>query len=107
MAVDELEAPIQTMIDATNREDTTAFLDTFADDAVLIDGGREFYGKAVIARWNATEHIGTHNRLRVTGVTRSGSQTDVTVIVSGQGYNGTGVLAFQTQDGHIRRLVIS
>jgi hypothetical protein len=36
----ELEKPIQTMIDATNRGDSQGLLSAFADDAVLTDWGR-------------------------------------------------------------------
>ena len=50
----ELEAPIAAMIDATNREDSAAFLDAFADDAVISDWGREFHGKTEIATWTTT-----------------------------------------------------
>ena len=52
-----LEPPIAAMIDATNREDSAAFLDAFADDAVINDWGREFTGKAEIATWNDNENI--------------------------------------------------
>ncbi len=43
----------------------------------------------------------------MTEVTRSGDQTDIAVIVSGEGYNGPGVLAFQTRSERIQRLIIS
>jgi hypothetical protein len=103
----ELEAPIQTMIDATNRGDSDALLGAFADDAILTDWGRTFTGKSEIARWNSDENIGTRTKIRVTGVERSGAETTVRVVVSGNGYNGSGVLSFRLNGDSIRRLFIS
>lgn len=103
----ELDAPVATMIDATNREDTGAFLDTFADDAVLVDWDREFAGKTEIARWNSNENIGTHNRFRITGGSQSGDRTTVSVVVSGDGYNGPATLIFQVRTGRIQHLLLT
>ena len=103
----DLEKPIQTMIDATNRGDSEALLGTFADDAVLTDWGRTFAGKSEIARWNSDENIGTQNRIRVTGVERSGSSVNVSVVVTGNGYNGSGSLIFDLEADSIKRLLIT
>ena len=106
-AAQPLEAPIQSMIDATNRGDSAAFLAAFADDAVLVDWGRTFAGKAEIAKWNASENIGTQNHLRVTSVHRSGTQVRVTVAVTGKGYNGDGTFVIDLGPHGIVRMVIS
>jgi hypothetical protein len=103
----ELEKPIQTMIDATNRGDSQALLSAFADDAVLTDWGRTFAGKSEIGRWNSDENIGTQNRIRVTGVNRSGNSVNVSVEVTGSGYNGSGSLIFEVEGQIIRRLDIT
>ena len=103
----DLEKPIQTVIDATNRGDTPRLLGAFADDAVLIDWGRTFAGKAEIARWNADENIGTENKLHVTGVQRSGYEVKVDVAVSGKGYNGPGVLSFLVDGDLVKRMAIA
>ncbi len=103
----ELEKPIQTMIDATNRGDSDALLSAFADDAVLVDWGRTFSGKADIARWNRDENIGTQNHIRVMGVRRSGNSVDVNVVVTGNGYNGPGSLIFEIDADSIKRLLIT
>jgi SnoaL-like protein len=103
----ELDAPIRTMIDATNRGDSEALLAVFADDAVLTDWGRTFSGKAEIARWNSEENIGTRNKILVTGVKRSGQEITVSVFVSGRGYNGPGVLSFQLAGNFIKLLLIT
>ena len=103
----ELEAPIQAMIDATNRGDSDALLAAFEHDAVLVDWGRTFTGKTAIARWNADENMGTHNVIAVNGVERSADGVAVSVSVSGTGYNGEGTLTFQLGARGIRRLVIT
>ncbi|MDQ2930426.1 MAG: nuclear transport factor 2 family protein [Gemmatimonadota bacterium] len=103
----ELDPPIRTMIDATNRGDSAAFLTAFADDAVLVDWGRTFTGKSEIAKWNAEENIGTQNHLRVTHVHRTAAQVRVTVAVTGKGYNGDGIFLFDLGPTGITRMVIS
>ena len=95
------------MIDATNRGDSAAFLTAFADDAVLVDWGRTFSGRAEIAKWNSSENIGTQNHLRVTGVHRTERQVRVTVAVTGNGYNGDGTFLFDLGPHGIARMVIS
>src|SRR3712207_6158787 len=102
----ELETPIRTMIDATNRADNEAFLSAFSDDAVLIDWGRTFRGKSEIARWNDDENIGAQNQIRVTGVERSGKSVTVSVDVSGHGYNGSGSMIFEVEGDAITSLTI-
>jgi ketosteroid isomerase-like protein len=94
------------MFDATNRGDSAAFLEAFADDAVLIDWGRAFTGREQIAGWDRNENIGVHSRIDVTGVQREGSTTVVGVSVSGEGYDGGGSFAFQTAGGRITRMEI-
>lgn len=76
----ELPPAVRQMIDATNAEDSTAFLSTFAEDAVVDDWGRRFTGRAEIAAWNARENIGTHNRIEVTGVSPAGDNVMLTIV---------------------------
>ena len=102
-----LDPPIRAMFDATNAEDSTAFVDTFAEDAVLVDWGRTFTGHAEIGSWNANENIGVHSRIAATGVDRDGNRTRVGVSVSGGGYNGGGAFVFETAGGRITRMEIT
>jgi ketosteroid isomerase-like protein len=106
-AMSRLEPPIRAMFDATNAEDAAAFVDAFAEDAVLVDWGRTFTGHAGIATWNANENIGVHSRIAVTGVDRDGDRTTVRVSVSGDGYNGGGAFVFETAGGLITRMEIT
>ena len=63
LSLSDLDAAIQAFFDATNAADSDAFVAAFADDAVLIDWGREFHGHAEIARWNANENIGVQSQI--------------------------------------------
>jgi hypothetical protein len=103
----DLERPIQTMIDATNRGDSEAFLGAFAEDAVVVDWARTFIGRGEIARWNDDENIGTQNQIRVTDVQRSATSVDVGVEVRGGGYNGSGRMIFELEGSAIKRLLIT
>jgi ketosteroid isomerase-like protein len=103
----DLPGPVEAMIDATNNEDRDALLRAFAEDAVLVDFGRTFSGRASIGRWSDSENIGTHNRIRITGVTREGSTATVGIVVTGEGYNGPGTFVFEVGDDRILRLTIT
>jgi hypothetical protein len=105
--MEDLEAPVQAMIDATNSGHDRGFLEAFADDAVLVDWGRTFAGKSEISRWNDNENIGTRSHLKVIDAQRDGARTVVSVEVTGNGYNGSSTFTFDTADGLITRLFIA
>ena len=95
------------MFDATNAGDSAAFVAAFADDAVLIDWGREFHGPTEIARWNDNENIGVQSQIAVTGFEHSASGSIVVgVQVSGNGYNGGGSFEFDVAGGKITHMQI-
>jgi SnoaL-like domain len=95
------------MIDATNSEDTDAFIASFTQDAFLSDWGREFHGHEGVARWNQTDNIGVHARFTATAARNEGDEHVVTLTVSGDGYNGTGDIRFTTEGDLISRMVIA
>ena len=99
---------IQRFVDATNRGDTDAFVEAFTEDAHLDDWGRSFDGRAGVRSWDSTDNIGVQAHVDVLDV-RPG-QTDqeyvATIRVSGNGYNGTGPMAFRLRDGLIAELRI-
>jgi hypothetical protein len=96
------------MFDATNRGDSEAFLDAFADGATLDDWGRTFTGHTEIAGWNDRENIGVHSHIEPGAVTRDGDAVKVGVTVSGEGYNGGGAFTFTlAPNGKVARMVIT
>jgi len=99
---------IQRFIDATNAGDTAAFLEAFTPDAFLSDWGRDFTGRAGIAKWNETDNIGVQSKFRLLEVEPNGADAyRLRLAVSGNGYNGEGTMAFTLVGGRIARLVIS
>jgi len=103
----QLPAPAQRFIDATNSENLEELLDTFTPDGFVKDFGRVFTGRDEIKRWSDAEHIGTHNRITVTSVTNHGDHAVARISVSGEGYNGPGSFDFTVTGDELRSLVIS
>jgi hypothetical protein len=58
MSTTTLPAVIRDFIIATNNHDGEAFINTFADDAIVNDFSRNFRGKAAIKKWSDKEIIG-------------------------------------------------
>ena len=99
-------APFQRLVEATNAEDSAAFLACFAADAVLDDWGRRFVGPDAIAGWNARENIGVHSRIAIEGGRQEGAAFVADVRVSGGGYNGGGTFSVEVADDRITLLTI-
>ena len=55
-----LDPTIATFVAAANRFDTDAVMDTFADDALVNDASREFWGRDHIRAWISKEMAGDH-----------------------------------------------
>ena len=100
---DELPAAVAQLLQATNTEDRTLFLDAFTEDGVVDDWGREFAGRARIAEWDAGENIGVHSRIEATSVRRAGDTVEFGVRVTGDGYNGGGTFTAELKGGKIAR----
>ena len=100
----ELPPEVARLLDATNSEDRTAFLDAFTDDGVVDDWGRRFAGRERIAEWDAGENIGVHSRIAATSVRRDGDTVEFGVRVSGGGYNGGGTFTAELRDGRVALL---
>ncbi|WP_233550988.1 nuclear transport factor 2 family protein [Amnibacterium setariae] len=100
---------IQAFVDATNAGDSAAFVAAFTEDAFLSDWGREYRGHEEIADWDRTDNIGKRARFELLAVKPGvGDQQFVaTVVVSGDGYNGTSDLEFTLRGDRVSRLVIA
>ncbi|MGX5839617.1 nuclear transport factor 2 family protein [Mesorhizobium sp. ArgA1] len=99
--------PIRRFVEATNKGDTEAFLDTFAADASLIDWGRSFHGREQIARWNQSDNIGVKSNLRIVRIAEAKGSYHVRIAVKGEGFNGEGDMVFTLDGDRIVSLVIS
>ena len=71
-------------IDAVNAHNENAIMATFADDALVNDARREFWGAEAIRRWVAREMVGDHVTIEITDVLEHRGDT----IVRGR-YDGT------------------
>ena len=79
-----LETVVAEHIAAVNAFDEDAIVATFADDALVNDAHREFWGTEAIRRWVAREMVGDHVTIEVTEVIDHYGDT----IVRGR-YDGT------------------
>ena len=111
-ALSGLETVVAEHIAAVNAFDEDAIVATFADDALVNDAHREFWGTEAIRRWVAREMVGDHVTIEVTEVIDHYGDT----IVRGR-YDGTYdktnlpdeiILTnyFTVRDGKIVRLII-
>lgn len=56
--VDALPKPIADLVVASSRNSMDGFLACWADDALLVDSHRRFWGKEAIRRWSSIEWVG-------------------------------------------------
>ncbi|MER8631387.1 nuclear transport factor 2 family protein [Mesorhizobium opportunistum] len=99
--------PIRRFVEATNAGDTEAFLDTFSDDALLSDWGRDFHGREQIARWNQSDNIGVKSNLRIVRMAAAEGTYRDRIAVTGDGFNGEGDMTFTLDGDRIASLVIT
>jgi hypothetical protein len=64
----ELDGIVAQHVEAVNAQDEDAIVASFADDALVNDAHREFWGIDAIRRWVAKEMVGDKVTLDVTGV---------------------------------------
>ena len=99
-------APVATLLEAANANDTEAFLAKFADGAVVDDWGREFAGTDAIREWSAREFIGKHVSLKIDAIQQQGDLTVVTARVGGDGFNGPSHFGFLIDGDLVSRMTI-
>jgi hypothetical protein len=92
MASNQFQLPksVEIHFQATNMNDPVAFLSTFAEDAVVIDAGKEYRGKAAIKVWSDRDYFGDHLRLEVTNAIQDTGELVVTA-KSDRDYDKTGL----------------
>jgi hypothetical protein len=82
--------PIEAALKAANDHDTTGFLSSFAETAILADEGQEYHGIAAIEKWSEEKLIGDHVTFDITDITTSGDTSIVTAKVDGN-FDKTGL----------------
>jgi ketosteroid isomerase-like protein len=86
----QLPKPVEAHFQATNTDDPVTFLSTFAEDAVVIDAGKEYRGKTAIKAWSDQEYFGDHLRLEITNAVQDAGGLVVTAKSDGD-YDKTGL----------------
>jgi hypothetical protein len=86
----KLPQPVAAYIKATNDNDSTAFLASFADDALVNDIQREFWGRAAIEKWAEREIFGAKVTMEVVGAVDHYGDLIVTAKLDGS-YDKTGL----------------
>jgi hypothetical protein len=103
-----LPQPVAAYIQAANDHDSTAFIATFTDDALVTDDGHSYRGTAAILAWNEHNVREYAVSMLVTEVVPQGAETAVTAQVSGtfDGSPATFRYTFTCAGGKIARLHI-
>ena len=99
MSLSTLPQPIKAFLQATASRDRAALLASFADDALLIDMGKEHHGDE-IARWTDSLYLGSNVRVHPLHTEERDGHTVLTVAVDGD-YAALGVTEPFQLDWHI------
>lgn len=86
----QLPKPVETHFYATNAEEPVTFLSIFAEDAVVVDAGKEYHGKPAIKEWSDSDYFGVHLRMAVTNAVQDAQEIVVTAKCDGD-YDKTGL----------------
>lgn len=86
----QLSKPVEVHFQATNADDPVTFLSIFADNAVLINAGKEYHGKTAIKEWSDREYFGVHLRLEVINTVQDAAEIVVTAKSDGD-YDKSGL----------------
>jgi hypothetical protein len=79
-----LSAPVAAYVEATNSFDLEELLGTFADDALVNDQLRDYWGKPAIRDWAARDITGASLTMDVTSVIEHYENVIVTANVGGK-----------------------
>lgn len=99
---------IDAFLKAKNDYDSFAFVECFADDAIVQDEGREMRGKAIVKKWIEDSNAKYQDTVTAQGLVERDNETVLTAQVSGY-FEGSPVLLdfhFIINEGKIIRLSI-
>ena len=86
-------------VEATNSFDLERLLATFADDALVNDQLRDYWGKAAIRRWAEQDIIGEGLTIAVTKVVRHYDNFIVTANIDGKNFHGPALYLVRSSEG--------
>jgi ketosteroid isomerase-like protein len=71
------------LLTAQNEHNSAAYANSFADDATVYDEGHNYNGKSEIKGWNETTNEKYQTKLDPIGISKTGNESILTVMVSG------------------------
>ena len=80
----KVPAVIQSFIDVTNAHDADAFIHAFADDALVNDVARNFWGKDSIKKWSDKEIIAPRITVKIDDIVDHYGDFIVTALIDGE-----------------------
>lgn len=86
----QLPKSVEAHFQATNTDDPVTFLSIFSEDAIVMDAGKEYRGKAAIKAWSDHDYFGDHLRLEITNAVQDAVEIVVTAKSDGD-YDKTGL----------------
>lgn len=106
MAALRIPEPVASFIDAVNRHDEQAFLDSFIDGGYVDDWGRKFHGREQIKAWSDREFLGAQGTLTPRELDIEGDV--ITVIGDWDSTHASGLSAFEfvPENGMIASMTI-
>lgn len=112
MRLNLLPQVIQDFIAAANKPDPDAYVDCFSEDALVLDEGKEWAGKAAIRKWSAEHHFSAKITLEPKQGEQHEEETMVVFKVDGD-FDKTGLpdhlyldFYFQIRNHKIKQLAI-
>ena len=101
MNLSQLPQVIDNFITATNKPDADAYLDCFAEDAIVLDENQKRYGKAAIKKWSDENQFAVNVRLEPKQIKQDSNEIIVTFKVDGD-YDKSGLPDPLLLDFHFR-----
>jgi hypothetical protein len=86
----KLPQPVAAFFHTANASDPDAFIANFTDNAILIDGAREYSGIIKIKEWSKTDLFAANVKYEVTNAAQHNQETIVTAKVDGN-FDKTGL----------------
>lgn len=102
----ELPSPVKEFVAVVNAHQGQEFLDSFTDDGVVDDWGREFTGRPAIKEWSDKEFIGAEGTMSVQQVSTEDDRVVVVADWRSTHANGLSEFTFDVDGDSIARMTI-